>query len=277
MATHTTLFVVTLIWEIIVSFLHVLGIICIISIRKKWKNQHKILLNLSVSVLFLMLISIPCNVYIFLIYKDHVSKNFYQSLPTLYNVAFGFYFLCCVSYFLSLSLMTLDRLIAVLKPHKYRQMYSKKRCSYTIFGSWIISLILVLSLYVLRLLYWLFKLQTVLVSVSFLFYIVSYTMIFYYVYQMRTNVSVNVSRFNKKTLIVPISVVVSSFLFYVIPLVSWTFTKYIDVHTTHAIYISIIYFGVLLDAVLYISFQPNIKHAFTDMFKRRRVSIGQSA
>ena len=147
-----------------------------------------------------------------------------------------------LNYVLSLSLMTLDRLIAVLKPHKYRQIYSKKRCSCTNIGSWIISLIVVTPVFMFKRLSWLLETDMLLAMVSVLFHIVSYTIMFYILYQNQTNAMQNVPRFNKKTLIVPISVVVSSFIFYVILLVLWPLTTYICKYfynTSHALFITV--------------------------------------
>ena len=172
--------------------------------------------------------------------------------------------------------MTLDRLIAVLKPHKYRQIYSRKRCSYTIIGLWTVSMLIILPVCILNLYNWLLKVLMLLAVLCLLFHIVSYTTVFYTLYQNRSNVSQNVPRFKTKTLIVPISVVVISFICYVIPFVLLVFTQFMVINKVSAIFVAIAYLGVLMDAILYINFQPRIKRAFITIFKRRIHSMEQS-
>ena len=261
----------------LVIVIHSAGIIAIISIRKIWRNQHLILMNMSISVIT---IYFTTTIGFYIIsngpktqWFDH-EKSYSFGYTILINIRHLLYGI----FIFMLFLLTFDRLIAAWKPMKYHILFSKKRCIYCIAATWLFWVLVYVFLTIFSSSGTSFMILIIAITICFIFLIVTYTAIFIILRRRAIMLNNNArNNFNKKSLIVPILIIINSGIFYVIPAISmYSDGKDYPVVTFYTILYLVSNWGIFIDAVIYIYFQPAIKKALKQFFKKKQTCRCQS-
>lgn len=113
--------------------LHLLGIYVIVNIEdRKRRNQHIILLHLSVSEVMMILSRVPCQI-IFAVLESPAENAYFNFMFTFSILVF------MPPYILIMMLMSLDRVLVILLKMKYRQTFNSKRLKSCLIGCWILG------------------------------------------------------------------------------------------------------------------------------------------
>ena len=137
-------------FTLVVCIIHSFGLVANLNIRKNWKNQNLVLAYLSVNVDTAYHIMRAPKFYLYII-NPNVPWRFFRKLPIPYKLANVLVYFSGNNYVFLMFWLTVDRLIAALKPMQYKQLFTKKRCNCAVILSFLASPVILVFMHVLHL------------------------------------------------------------------------------------------------------------------------------
>ena len=261
--TYPSIYIAGLICAILVLITHAFGIKLLYHTKTKVPNQRLILMTFSIVSLLVVIMKVIRCIYIF-IYKNDARKTARCFLYT--NGIFIGLGLC---YTFILFLLTLDRLIATLKPLKYLTHFSVGVCKVCLTLTFITAGLFALVFTFLGRSIQVYGYQIALgiITLLSLFMLLTYTAIFYKIKHRKFQCSVNRTHYDehsKRKIIVPFLINLVLIFFHVIPhILAMKYQKRLNHFQLAGIILLITNFGLLLDAVIYIFLLRNIQRTLS--------------
>ena len=134
----------------------------VVNLYKTSSNQCLVLMNLSVTEIVITINSMARDVWTVVVYRKYLKENFHHPrvhkknisikhesktgytipFPALYNQVFnGIYYVAVTELVLTMMLLTIDRLLCILSPLKYKTYMTNKNISRIIILSYVLALI----------------------------------------------------------------------------------------------------------------------------------------
>lgn len=267
--------------------MHILGIFAILNCRRK-TNQLFILLNLSLIEAFATVYSVANDLYREAKYGNKLFNSseimeaaLVNKLPPVYQeISFTVYYATAIELVLICLILTLDRLVSVQYPFKYKAYVTRHKLKVILIATWCVS-------GVMGVLYGVFPFTIKVLVLIFLFIaflylilaVITYSLILHKIrHPLRTvssnskNETVHKVRF-KKQYMIPALIIATYFLFYAIPSLIqrfWirsnelTYYKFI-LHECLSILLDI---GLICDAVTYVFLTKYLRQIICRQFCR---------
>ena len=134
---------------IIAVSVHILGIIGLLKLQRRWAVQHYLFLNLSISNILWLSSDLPIQLYLY--HNQNLSYESLSKFKTIYKVLFTSLSISTGSYYFTLIGLTVDRLIAISKPWVYRDRISSIAFNYglgSITFAWIVPCVVTIPIMV---------------------------------------------------------------------------------------------------------------------------------
>lgn len=255
---------------------HLTGIYTIVKTRRHWKNQHLILLNLSVVSITFCLIQLPRTVYTYQI-PITARNEPDRKLPIHYNRTNMAILSIQLEYILTIVIQTVDRLIAVTRPLRYHCFYTTRKCCNTIYLSWlcsVLALIVTLSTYTQWNSMVAGMMLIAVLMLTYLFVVASYIKMFSCLKGRNTRWSNEV----KHTLRVPLLIILIYTIFYIAPSTVYIFIVCkLKAYYLNGVYVPVLTIGVMLDGIMYILYQGELKSMIQRTYRKYSSRVSSTA
>lgn len=232
---------------------HIIGLWILFSIKSGHTNQNIIMKNFSVFSLISCAMLLFRGIYVYVHHKENLKT------AQLYEATNGMFLSAGVCYVILLFFLSIDRLIAILYPLKYRALYSPAICHRCMLATWLLCLVILVIFTAIQnrqIQIYGYYATTCFVSILLIFIAITYGKIFQSI--RKSNVKVTSEQTYKrksKHVVVPFVIVVVMMVFYVVPsLVLLLFHQklsYLILAGTTLLTTSL---GILLDGVVYVLF-----------------------
>lgn len=270
---YLAIYIAGFIFAMLVLVTHTLGVKLLYCTKPKVPNQRLILMNLSFFSIFSSLMLIIRGIYCFL-YGNNKEKTAHYYLYT--NGIFIGLGLC---YIFILFLLTIDRLIATLKPLQYFTHFRGGVCHIClaiVFGTSSASA-LAFTFLNRPTQVWGYKVALVIMTLLSIFMLFTYIIIFYKIKRRnleRSSSRIHYDKNSKRKIIVPFLINLVLILFHVIPHISvMKYREQFKHYQLASILLLITSLGLFLDAVIYIFLLRNTQRALGRSLGRLGESI----
>ena len=270
---YLAIYIAGFIFAMLVLVTHTLGVKLLYCTKPKVPNQRLILMNLSFFSIFSSLMLIIRGIYCFL-YENNEEKTAHYYLYT--NGIFIGLGLC---YIFILFLLTIDRLIATLKPLQYFTHFRGGVCHICltiVFGTSSASA-LAFTFLNRPTQVWGYKVALVIMTLLSIFMLFTYIIIFYKIKRRnleRSSSRIHYDKNSKRKIIVPFLINLVLILFHVIPHISvMKYRERFNHYQLASILLLITSLGLFLDAVIYIFLLRNTQRALGRSLGRLGESI----
>ena len=273
---YCAIYIIGFVCTILVLITHTLGIKLLYHAKTKVRNQRSILISFSLFSIFASVMLIIRAIYCF------VHKNDEHKCATYYLYSNGVFIGLGLCYTLILFLLTMDRLIATLRPLKYFKYFRGGNCNK--------CLILVLTATSITALVftWLnrriqvygYQIALAIITLLSIFMLITYIIIFYKLYHRkiqrfccRTNNDTN----SKGKIMVPFSINLVLIFFHVIPhILAMIYHDRFLYFQLAGLLLLITSLGLLLDAIIYIFVLRNTQRALVRGLGKLEKSMKQT-
>ena len=275
--TYLFIYIAGFICATLVVITHTLGIKLLYHTKTKVPNQRLILMSFSIFSLLTATMLVIRSIYCF------IHKYDKEKTARCYLYTNGIFIGLGLCYALLLFLLTIDRLIATLKPLKYLSIFSAGVC-YT----WLTSIFITTSLSGLIFTFigrsiqvYGYQIALVIITLLSQFMLMTYIVIFYKIKHRRLQRSSSRTQYDKNSkrkIIVPFLINLQLISFHVIPhALAMKYRKRFDLFQLAGILLLITSFGLLLDAVIYIFLLRNTQRALGRSLDKLQESIKQTS
>lgn len=258
---YCAIYIVGFICALLVLITHTLGIKLLYHAKTKARNQRSILISFSLFSIFTSAMLVIRGIYCF------VHKNDEDKSANYYLYSNGIFIGLGLCYTLMLFLLTMDRLIATLRPLKYFKYFRGGNCNKCLILVLILTIIsaLVFTCLNRRIQLYGYQMALAIITLLSIFTLITYVIIFYKLhhrkiqrFSCRTNNDMN----SKGKIIVPFSINLVLIFFHVIPhILAMKYHDRFRYFQLAGLLLLITSLGLLLDAIIYIFVLRNTQRA----------------
>ena len=261
----------------LVLITHTLGIKLLYHTKTKVPNQRLILISFSIFSLLTAIMLVIRGIYCF------IHKYDKEKTARCYLYTNGIFIGLGLCYALLLFLLTIDRLIATLKPLKYLSIFRISVC-YT----WLTSIFITTSLSALVFTFigrsiqvYGYQIALGIITLLSLFMLITYIVIFYKIKHrklQRSSTRTHYDKNNKRKIIVPFLINLVLIFFHIIPhSLAMQYRKRFNHYQLAGILLLITSFGLFLDAVIYIFLLRNTQRVLGRSLDKLQESIKRTS
>ena len=254
-------YIIGFVCAILVLITHTLGIKLLYHAKIKARNQRSILISFSLFSIFTSVMLVIRGIYCF------VYKNDEDKCANYYLYSNGIFIGLGLCYTLILFLLTMDRLIATLRPLKYFKYFRGGNCNKCLISVLITTTITALVFTCLnrRIQVYGYQIALAIITLLSIFMLITYIIIFYKLrhrkvprFSCRTNNGMN----SKGKIMVPFSINLVLIFFHVIPhILAMKYHNRFCYFQLAGLLLLITSLGLLLDAIIYIFVLRNTQRA----------------